>query len=145
MDKKTVDASVQTLQGLERIGEIIELHNKTWKNSPGIIDLLKNSSRCFVLIDSSGKLIGYAFAEDDRDRGYTELQDIAVSSSCQNSGGGALLMQAVMNCSSRVKLIARLNNQPLIRFYTRLGFKQETVIENYYNIGEDGVRMSWSR
>jgi len=80
MDKFDIDASVQAVQGLDRISEIIALHNEIWKYSTGIIDLLKNSSGCYVLIDNAGKLIGYAFIEEDRKRGFTELQDIAVSS-----------------------------------------------------------------
>jgi ribosomal protein S18 acetylase RimI-like enzyme len=145
MDKSVMDASVHAIQGLDRISEIIALHNEIWKNSAGIIDLLKNSSGCFVLIDNAGKLIGYAFIEEDRKRGFTELQDIAVSPSHQNQGGGRLLMQAVMSSCSRIKLIARLDDKPLIRFYTGLGFNKESIIENYYNVGEDGLRMSWSR
>jgi len=144
MDKFDIDASVQAVQGLDRISEIIALHNEIWKYSTGIIDLLKNSSGCYVLIDNAGKLIGYAFIEEDRKRGFTELQDIAVSSSHQNQGGGRLLMQAVMNSCPRIKLIARLDDKPLIRFYIGLGFKEESIIENYYDVGEDGIRMSWS-
>jgi ribosomal protein S18 acetylase RimI-like enzyme len=143
MDKSDLEASVHTVQGLGRISEIIALHNEIWKHSTGIIDLLKNSSRCFVLIDNAEKLIGYAFIEEDRKRGFTELQDIAVSSSHQNRGGGRLLMQAVMNSCPRIKLIAKYDDKPLLRFYTGLGFKEDSIIENYYNVGEDGMRMSW--
>jgi len=53
-------------------------------------------------------------------------------------------MQAVMNSCPRIKLIARLDDKPLIRFYIGLGFKEESIIENYYDVGEDGIRMSWS-
>jgi len=139
------DCFVQTFRGLERIREIIGLHNEIWNYSTGIIDLLRNSNRCYILIDNDGMLIGYAFVEEDTKRGFAELQDIAVSKAHQNKGGGRLLMRSIMDNYPQIKLIARLENKRLIRFYTSLGFAEESVIENYYNVGEDGMRMSWMR
>jgi ribosomal protein S18 acetylase RimI-like enzyme len=136
---------VKHLSSLKAINEIVALHNEVWNNSTGIIDLLKNASDCFVLFDEKDHVIGYAFAEEDRKRGFVELQDIAVSPKNQGRGGGKILMLSVMKKYSRIKLIVRKNNVRLVTFYRNLGFEIESVIENYYDINEDGARMSWRK
>jgi ribosomal protein S18 acetylase RimI-like enzyme len=136
---------VEHLSSLNVINAIVALHNEVWNNSTGIIDLLKNSSDCLVLFDENDHVIGYAFMEEDRKRGFFELQDLAVSPKHQGQGGGKILMQSIMKKYSRIKLIVRESNARLIAFYKNLGFEMESMIENYYDINEDGVRMSWQK
>lgn len=136
---------VQILPSLRIINEIVALHNKVWENSTGIIDLLKNGSECFVLYDDNDRVIGYAFVEEDKKRGFFELQDIAVSPEHRRQGGGKRLLQSIMDRYDRIKLIVRAQNEELIAYYRNLGFEIETLIENYYEINEDGVRMSWQK
>ena len=136
---------IKPLSSLKAINEIVALHNEVWRNSTGIIDLLKNSSDCFVLFDEKDHVIGYAFVEEDRKRGFIELQDIAVSPKHQGQGGGKILMQSVMRKYGHIKLIVRASNDRLIAFYKKLGFELESTIENYYDINEDGARMSWTK
>jgi ribosomal protein S18 acetylase RimI-like enzyme len=50
-----------------------------------------------------------------------------------------------MTAYPRVKLVVRAQNAPLVAFYEKLGFVAEGIIENYYDVGEDGLRMTWSR
>jgi ribosomal protein S18 acetylase RimI-like enzyme len=136
---------VKPLSSLKVVNEIVSLHNEVWKNSTGIIDLLKNSSDCFVLHDEKNHVIGYAFVEEDKKRGFIELQDIAVSPKFQGQSGGKILMSSIMRKYDRVKLIVRESNARLIAFYKNLGFELESMIENYYDINEDGARMSWQK
>lgn len=139
-----MDRIVETLSDLETVRGIVAVHDEVWGRSIGIIDLLRNSSRCFVLADPEGRVCGYAFVEEDQKRGFFELQDIAVLPGEQGGGGGSALMRAVMAACPQVKLIARDSNPWLIAFYERLGFVTEQVVENYYDVGQDGRRMSWS-
>jgi len=136
---------VQSLPSLRVINEIVALHNEVWNNSTGIIDLLKTGSECFVLFDDNERVIGYAFVEEDKKRGFVELQDIAVSPEHRRHGGGKRLLHAIMDKYDRIKLIVRAHNTELITFYRNLGFEIESQIENYYEINEDGVRMSWRK
>ena len=135
---------VLSIEGLSLVSEIIELHNLIWDNSVGIIDLLKNSSRCLYVRETAG-LAGYAFLEEDQSRGFVELQDVAVSPKFRGQGIGKALIKEAMRLYPGIKLIARAYNEPLIRLYRDLGFVEEYRIENYYAIGADGLRMSWSR
>ncbi|MGB3862946.1 MAG: GNAT family N-acetyltransferase [Candidatus Aminicenantaceae bacterium] len=136
---------VKHLSSLKIINEIVSLHNEVWNNSTGIIDLLKNSSDCLVLFDENDHVIGYAFAEEDKKRGFIELQDLVVSPKYQGQSGGKILMRSIMRKYNRIKLIVRESNARLIAFYKNLGFELESVIENYYDISEDGARMSWQK
>jgi ribosomal protein S18 acetylase RimI-like enzyme len=143
MHRFDMEIKVLSVKRLELISEIINLHNIVWESSTGIIDLLKNSSRCYY-VRQKGLLAGYAFIEEDRARGFAELQDLAVAPGFRGKGIGKSLIKAAMNHYSCLKLIARAENKPLIRLYKDLGFKEEYRIENYYEIGQDGLRMSWS-
>ncbi len=136
---------VQNLPSLRIINEIVTLHNEVWSNSTGIIDLLKTGSECFVLFDDNDRVIGYAFVEEDKKRGFVELQDIAVSPRHRHQGGGKRLLQSIMDKYDHIKLIVRARNAELTAFYQNLGFVIETLIENYYEINEDGVRLSWRK
>ena len=138
-------AVVKTVKELELISDIIFLHNEIWNHSTGIIDLLKNSTQCFVLFGEKRNVIGYAFIAEDRQRGFVEIQDIVVAPDCRQQGGGKLLINAIMDVYEEIKLIAQVQNEPLMKFYMNLGFQQDYLIENYYEIGQDGVRMSWKR
>jgi ribosomal protein S18 acetylase RimI-like enzyme len=136
---------VKKFESLKDINEIVALHNEVWKNSTGIIDLLKNSTDCLVLFNEGGQVIGYAFVEEDKKRRFVELHDLAVSPKCRGRGGGRLLLQSVMRKYPHIKLIARKSDERLVGFYRSQGFELESVYENYYDVNEDGARMSWRR
>lgn len=135
---------VRSIEGLSLVSEIIELHNLIWDNSVGIIDLLKNSSRGLYVRETDG-LAGYVFLEEDQSRGFVELQDVAVAPKFRGQGIGKALIKEAIRLYPCIKLIARAYNEPLVRLYRDLGFVEEYTIENYYAIGADGLRMSWSR
>lgn len=136
-------SQIETFSALKEIKEILKLHDEAWNHSPGILDLLKNSSECFILFTEDTKIAGYVFVEEDKARGFVELQDIVISSNHRKMGYGKLLMKKIMEKYPSIKLIARAQNVALISFYRDLGFKEDFLIENYYEIGEDGLRMSW--
>jgi ribosomal protein S18 acetylase RimI-like enzyme len=136
-------AQIKTISALKELREIIKIHDQAWNSSPGIIDLLKNSTECYILIENNSTIVGYAFVEEDKIRGFVELQDIVISDPYRKHGYGKLLMRKIMESFPYIKLIARAQNSALISFYKGLGFNEEFLIENYYNVGEDGLRMYW--
>lgn len=136
---------VKKLASLKVINEIVALHNVVWASSTGIIDLLKNATDCFVLLGEGDHVIGYAFVEEDKKRNFIELHDLAVSPKYRGRGGGKLLLQSVMRKYPYIKLIARKSDDRLVGFYRSQGFELESVYENYYDVNEDGARMSWKK
>lgn len=137
--------AVGTMRELDVISKVIAVHDTAWPNSTGIVDLLRCSTDCFVITDGDDEVVGYAFTERDELRGHSELQDIAVSLRHRGQGLGKRLLRAVLKSNRRVKLVANADDPAVIGFYERMGFAREAVIENYYAVGHDGLRMSWDR
>jgi ribosomal protein S18 acetylase RimI-like enzyme len=137
-----MDIRVERVEALDTIRQVIRLHDAVWKGSIGILDLLRNSTACYLLRGPRGRVLGYAFVEEDRKRGFFELQDIVVDKRCRRGGHGRRLMEAVVADCKAVKLLARASDAGLVAFYTSLGFVEENRFENYYDVGEDAVRMT---
>jgi ribosomal protein S18 acetylase RimI-like enzyme len=133
--------TVGRLSDLSLVSQVISLHDRVWKSSPGILDLLRSSSACHLLLDGRGRVRAYAFVEEDRERGFFELQDVTVDPRLRGRGHGGRLLAAVLAACGRVKLVARATDEALLRFYRAHGFREEGVFENYYDVGVDGVRM----
>ncbi|MEW6745660.1 MAG: GNAT family N-acetyltransferase [Planctomycetota bacterium] len=128
------------------VRELVAIHNKVWDNSTGIIDLLENGSECFLAVDRKHDAVaGYAFVQEDVKRGHVELNDIAIDPEHRGQGAGLLLMQHIMKRYSPIKLCVRANNKKALQLYRRLGFEQEAVFENYYDVGQDGLRLVWRK
>lgn len=134
---------VRILSGMREIRQIISIYKQVWPLSIGIIDLLSSATECFLLEDDKRQVIGYAFVEEDIKRGFVELQDLAVLPEQRRKKGGKRLMETIVDKYPFIKLIARATNEPLVTFYLNLGFKVEYTIENYYEINQDGLRMTW--
>ena len=111
----------------------------------GILDLLSNSTACFVAVDEAERVRGYCFLEEDEARGFFELQDIAVSPSFRGRGAGSELMKVVMEAFTKIKIMTRSGRPEVVRFFERLGFVREQLVENYYDVGDDAFRMCWTR
>lgn len=77
---------IKTISVLKELREILKIHDEVWDHSLGIIDLLKNSNECFILFAEDAKIAGYAFIEEDKARGFVELQDIPISSAYRGKG-----------------------------------------------------------
>lgn len=137
--------SVRQVSWLPWIRGIIRIHDETWGRSLGILDLLSNSSACFVAVDRDKRVWGYCFVEEDKTRGFFELQDIAVAPNSRGSGIGRELMHAAMETCPRIKLMTRAGRPQGVVFFERLGFEREQYVENYYDVGDDALRMCWTR
>ena len=129
------------LDDLGLVSQVVALHDRVWNRSPGILDLLRTSTACHLLLDDRGRVRAYAFVEEDRERGFFELNDIAVDPRLRGRGHGARLLAGVLDACGRVKLVSRAGDAALVRFYRGLGFIEECIIENYYDVGVDGLRM----
>jgi ribosomal protein S18 acetylase RimI-like enzyme len=139
------DTAIRTVESLSDVRQLVRLYGQVWPGSFGVVDLLTSAADCLLLTDAGGSVIGYAFVERDLERGFAELQDIAVDAEHRGRGLGAQLLAAVMARYPAVKLMADARNADLVRFYQRAGFYTDIVVENYYEVGRDGVRMSWRR
>jgi ribosomal protein S18 acetylase RimI-like enzyme len=129
------------LDDLSLVSQVVALHDQVWHRSPGILDLLRSSTACHLLLDGRGRVRAYAFVAEDRARGFFELNDIAVDPRLRGRGHGGRLLGEVLAACGRVRLVARATDEALLAFYRAHGFEAEGVFENYYDAGVDGVRM----
>ena len=138
--------SVHTISSLREVSELIKLHNHAWNNSTGIIDLLENATECFLLeADENQNVIGYLFVERDNEKSFWEINDIVIDPAYRKQGLGKMLLDYAMQKYDYIKLNADASNKNLINFYLQAGFKREAVLENYYSIDKDAVRMFWKK
>jgi ribosomal-protein-alanine N-acetyltransferase len=137
---------IRTIESLNQISEVIRIHNLVWKNSTGIIELLENSTECFVLVDAEfQKVIAYLFIEHDKEGGFAEINDIAVHPEHRGKGYGKILMKHALDRYNYLKLNVDATDHKAINFYQKLGFETVATIENYYTINKDALRMVWQK
>jgi ribosomal protein S18 acetylase RimI-like enzyme len=137
---------VQAIASLNHISELIRIHNAVWDRSSGIIELLENSTECFILLDTQAqKVIAYLFLEHDKEGGFAEINDIAVDPNHRRKGCGKILMKYALDRYNYLKLNVDATDQKAINFYQQLGFETEAIIENYYKINKDALRMVWRK
>ena len=96
----------------------------------------KDNMSFFILLNHEGILSGYAgmmFILDE-----AEVISIAVDEQFRGLGGGALLMEAMLeDCERRsiacLSLEVREGNVPAQKLYRKFGFALEGVRKNYYS------------
>ena len=108
-------------------------------------ELGQTSTRHYVVAVDDGPVVGYAGLCDYPDEAF--VQTMAVASSHQRQGVGALLLEellaeAVRRRQSRVLLEVRADNAPAQRLYERYGFVRTGVRRGYYPGGVDAWVMT---
>lgn len=95
-------------------------------------------SHSFVAL-VSGDIIGYIFADND------SIISFAVDSKYRGKGIGKQLLHHCLNTfTNSVKLHVRVSNEPALKLYSLLGFKETETIKNYYvSPVEDSYVMEW--
>lgn len=107
-------------------------------------ELGQTATRHYVVAVSEGSVVGYAGLCDYPDEAF--VQTMAVASSHQRAGVGALLLEellaeAALRKQSRVLLEVRADNAPAQRLYARHGFAKTGVRRGYYPGGVDAWVM----
>jgi ribosomal protein S18 acetylase RimI-like enzyme len=138
-----VSVEILSLGNLASIRQLLRVHDVTWKGSPGILDLLRCSTDCLLVRNARGRVVAYLFLEEDRARGFHEIQDVAVHPRYRRRGYGRALVEGAMARCAALKLLASARSPGLEGFYAALGFEVEHRIENYYTVGDDAIRMAW--
>ncbi len=92
------------------------------------------------------KLCGYMVTRKSADGERAELISVAVHPSCRDRGAAAVLMRHTLRRlrragTLRFSLTVRVTNGRARGFYEKYGFTKERVVREYYEDGEDGIRM----
>lgn len=115
-----------------------------WDRQLFLEHLLKPHRCVFLVALESERLAGYALAVHNHVR--AELDSIAVTPSRRGHGIAAALVKNViavlrLRGVSKIALVVRLDNQPAISLYRKLGFERERRINSYYEDGAPAWRM----
>ena len=110
-----------------------------------LISSLEYTTCLLAKNEANGKVAGYIFYGRDRREDFIEITDIGVASYFRGKGYGKALVHAVCEVSDCVRLCVKEKNITAKCLYESIGFTVIQVIQNYYGIGEDGIRMEWKK
>ena len=102
------------------------------------------NSTFFVLTDQEGRVVGYCVSRNERSKAH--LISLAVLPAYRGAGIASLLVRELLTslrkCDvNEVRLEVRIDNDPAIQLYQRLGFTKGSVIQGYYSDGSAAYRM----
>lgn len=99
--------------------------------------LIRRANALLIVHEKNAQLSGYVLLLLHRRSRIARLYSIAVSPDLQGQGLGSLLLETAericlrMACS-RLALEIRADNKAALQRYTRLGYKIERIVENYF-------------
>jgi [ribosomal protein S18]-alanine N-acetyltransferase len=100
----------------------------------------------FLVAQENNRVVGYIiFWIKFEDEGH--IISIAVDKSYRRMEVGSKLVETSLNIFKkynvrRIKLEVRVGNKGARKFYSKMGFKEEKIVEDYYDDNEDAVIMS---
>jgi [ribosomal protein S18]-alanine N-acetyltransferase len=100
----------------------------------------------FLVAQENNRVVGYIiFWIKFEDEGH--IISIAVDKSYRRMEVGSKLVETSLNIFKkynvkRIKLEVRVGNKGARKFYRKMGFKEEKIVEDYYDDNEDAVIMS---
>lgn len=100
----------------------------------------------FLVAQENNRVVGYIiFWIKFEDEGH--IISIAVDKSYRRMEVGSKLVETSLNIFKKynvrkIKLEVRVGNKGARKFYSKMGFKDEKIVEDYYDDNEDAVIMS---
>jgi ribosomal protein S18 acetylase RimI-like enzyme len=94
----------------------------------------------------NGEMVGFIAADIRRMENIAWVSTLGVLPAYRRQGVGMALLRA---CEAklvvpRVRLSVRASNQPALRLYSNLGYRQHSVWPRYYSDGEDALVLEKS-
>jgi [ribosomal protein S18]-alanine N-acetyltransferase len=100
----------------------------------------------FLVAQENNRVVGYIiFWIKFEDEGH--IISIAVDKNYRRMEVGSKLVETSLNIFKKynvkkIKLEVRVGNKGARKFYSKMGFKEEKIVEDYYDDNEDAVIMS---
>ena len=129
------------------VKRILEIEMESFKDPypASILIDIYNLGAGFLVAQQDNIVVGYIiFWIRYEDEGH--IISIAVDKDYRRNGIGAELVNYAIDifkkCNIKeIKLEVRVGNRGAMEFYTKLGFKEKEIFDNYYEDGEDAVIM----
>jgi len=146
MDETSIKIEKVKPKDFDNIIRIEELSYKDpWPREVFMLDYLFNNSSEYFVLKNQGKIIGFIgmWLEDKR----LHIINVTVHPDERGKGFGRIMISFAIKCARQknmkeVYLEARASNLSAIKLYESIGFRKKDKLSDYYQDGEDGVRMS---
>jgi len=142
---KEFDISKARINDVKKIIEIEELSYKDpWPKEIFMIDFLFNSSSEYYVVRFQDKVVGFIGLWYEGNK--LHIINVAVHPDFREKGIGSSLLEFAINIAKvkklkSVYLEARKSNINAQKLYKKFGFKEVEELKEYYQDGEDGIRM----
>ena len=141
--RKGNTGDIDNIAGLEKI-----CFHDPWSRESVRNEIENNDLAEYAVITADGKFAGYGGYWTIGDEGH--ITNIAIDPGYRGKGLGTLLVKHIMEDEGNINLHGftlevRVSNEPAIKLYEKLGFKNEGVRPGYYTDGEDAIIMWYRR
>lgn len=133
---------------LDRVCEMeADSFSMPWKRED-FVDLMKDSSSEYVVIERDGIVVGAAGYSFNGFEGY--INNVVIDSKYRGQGLGKALMEGLLSLGrekgvNEFTLEVRVGNIPANRLYESLGFVNEGVRRNFYEKPVEDANVMWLR
>ena len=120
--------------------------SQPWSKDDILGEISRKHSCCFVVLDSNGKVAGYAGMWHIINEG--QINNIAVDEPYRRQGAGALLMEALIKEAAAREMIGltlevRIGNKAAMAMYHKFGFVVEGYRRGYYQDPREDAAIMW--
>ena len=130
------------------IKRVLEIENRSFKDPypPKILIDIFNLGAGFLVAQEDNIVVGYIiFWIRFEDEGH--IISIAVDKNHRRQDVGSKLVETSLEAFKKfdvkiIKLEVRIGNKGARKFYSKMGFKEEKIVEDYYEDCEDAAIMS---
>ena len=130
------------------IKRVLEIENRSFKDPypPKILIDIFNLGAGFLVAQEDNIVVGYIiFWIRFEDEGH--IISIAVDKNYRRLDVGSKLVETSLEAFKKfgvkvIKLEVRVGNKGARKFYNKMGFKEEKIVADYYEDGEDAAIMT---
>ena len=134
---------ITKIETQEDVVGLLSVFNEVW-GAETLSELIVSLQETTCLLYKTPEIAGYIFYGYDS-RGFVEITDLGISAKFRNKGYGKKLVQYVCNLADTICLSVKVDNKAAQSIYTSVGFIPKYTVHNYYGVGNDGLRMEWSK
>lgn len=134
-----------TLEDLESICSIEQQFDAEAFSKSSLRRFIMNSQT--VVLHSNELILGYAILLSRKNSKQARLYSIAIAKQYQGRRFGLILMHAIDDIAidngyQKITLEVSWHNKVAIQLYTKMGYKEIKILDNYYKDGTSAIKMA---